>query len=288
MNSTEKRNRLRAILEGELCVRPASVFDALSARMAEDLGFEAGLFAGSTASLAVMGAPDHCVIDLTEFAAQARRICRAGDLPVMVDADHGYGNSLNVRRTVVELENAGVAGLSIEDTDLPTPFGKAGTRSLIPMGEGIAKMKAALDARQDPALVIVGRTSAVGLAPDEAVARVAAYTATGVDALFLSDVNDKTLFEAVSAVATVPLMVGKASADVRNTEFLQSHGVRIDQQTHKPMLAGLLATYETLKKFRDGATVAELDYFASTELVRQLTRADDYDRQLDENLGGMS
>lgn len=280
MTATQKRIRFREILSGDTCVRPASVFDPLSARMAEDLDFEAGMFAGSTASLAILGAPDHCVIDLSEFSEQARRITRAGTLPIMVDADHGYGNSLNVRRTVEELESAGVAGLSIEDTDLPTPFGKAGTRSLIPMAEGVAKMKAALDARRDPALVIVGRTSAIGLAePDEALARATAYAETGVDALFFSDVVDKECFEAIAAAVDLPLMVGKASPEIRNTAYLQAHGVRLYQQTHKPMLAGILATYETLRKFKTGASVAELDYFADAELMRQLTRAEDYERK---------
>jgi carboxyvinyl-carboxyphosphonate phosphorylmutase len=285
MNDSEKRKRFRAILSGDSCVRPASVFDPISARAAEDLGFEAGLFAGSTASLAIMGAPDHCVITLSEFAEQARRVCRAVDMPVMVDADHGYGNSLNVRRSVNELETAGVAGLSIEDTDLPTPFGKAGTRTLIPMDEGAAKMRAAVAARQDPALVIVGRTSAIGLStPKDAVARATLYATTGVDALFFSDVKSRDVFEAVANAVTLPLMVGKAAPEVRDTAFLEAHGVRLDQQTHKPMLAGILATYETLKKFRDGTPVAELDYFAPEELMRRLTRADDYDRELSENL----
>src|SRR5258708_6602610 len=123
MDWTERRRRFRAIFAGTRCVRPASVFDAVSARIAEDLGFEIGMFAGSVASLAVLGAPDLIVVTLTEFAEQAYRICRAGNLPLLVDADHGYGNALNVMRTVQELEAAGVAALTIEDTALPAGFG---------------------------------------------------------------------------------------------------------------------------------------------------------------------
>jgi carboxyvinyl-carboxyphosphonate phosphorylmutase len=285
MDSTQRRKRFREVLAGDKCVRPASVFDPISARIAEDLGFEAGLFAGSTASLTVLGAPDHCVIDLTEFAQQAHRICRASNLPLMVDADHGYGNSLNVRRTVQELETAGVAGLSIEDTDLPTPFGKAGTRSLIPMEEGVAKMKAALDGRQDSELVIVARTSAVGLTtPEDAVLRVKSYAATGVDAVFLSDVTNRETLEAIAAEIDLPLMIGKAPPEVRDTAYFESLGVRIDQQGHKPILAGVRAIYEALKEFRDEEGAAGIKYFASATLVRQLTRADEYDRQMAENL----
>src|ERR1700742_2548363 len=123
MNWIERRERFRAILSGNRCVHPGSVYDAISARIAEDLGFELGMFAGSVASLAVLGAPDLIVLTLSEFADQAYRIGRAAELPLLVDADHGYGNALNVMRTVEELENSGVAALSIEDTDLPRPFG---------------------------------------------------------------------------------------------------------------------------------------------------------------------
>src|SRR5712671_5453634 len=122
MDWTERRRRFRAILAGTRCVRPASVFDAVSARIAEDLGFEAGMFAGSVASLAVLGAPDLIVVTLTEFAEQAYRICRAGNLPLLVDADHGYGNALNVMRTVQELETSGVAAT----VKLPILLGGAG------------------------------------------------------------------------------------------------------------------------------------------------------------------
>jgi 2-methylisocitrate lyase-like PEP mutase family enzyme len=108
MNWTDRRRRFRAILSGNRCVHPGSVFDPISARIAEDLGFEVGMFAGSTASLTVLGAPDLIVLTLSEFAGQAYRINRAGNLPLMVDADHGYGNALNAKRTVEELETAGV------------------------------------------------------------------------------------------------------------------------------------------------------------------------------------
>src|ERR671939_283803 len=122
MHWTERRRRFRGILKGDRCYHPASVFDPLSARIAQDLGFEVGMFAGSTASLTVLGAPDLILITLSEFAGQAYRINRAFDLPLLVDADHGYGNALNVMRTVQELETAGVAALTIEDTLLHSAF----------------------------------------------------------------------------------------------------------------------------------------------------------------------
>src|SRR5262245_14664983 len=154
MHWTDRRKRFRAVLSGERCLHPGSVFDPISARIAEDLGFEIGMFAGSTASLTVLGAPDLIVLTLSEFAGQAYRINRASGLPLLVDADHGYGNALNVKRTVEELETAGVAGLSIEDTVLPTPYGATEIK-LLPIEEGVGKMRAALAGRQDQ----IGRAS---------------------------------------------------------------------------------------------------------------------------------
>jgi len=134
MNWTERRERFRAILSGNRCVHPASVYDAISARIAEDLGFEVGMFSGSIGSMSVLGAPDLVVLTLTEFAGQANRICRAGNLALLVDADHGYGNALNARRTVEELETAGICAMSIEDTVLPRPYGADGKPRLSAVG----------------------------------------------------------------------------------------------------------------------------------------------------------
>src|SRR5438552_8140480 len=161
MNHTERRQRLRKWLAGNQCLSPASVFDALSARVAESVGYELGMLAGSTASSTTLGAPDLIVLTMSEFADQIYRIQRAANLSLLVDADHGYGNALNVMRTVEECEHAGVSGMSIEDTALPVRFGQTGGEELTSVEEGTGKMKAALAARQDPSLVIAGRTSAL-------------------------------------------------------------------------------------------------------------------------------
>ena len=204
MNFTTRRAKYRAILDGDQCVHPASVFDPISARIAEDLGFETGMFAGSIASFTVLGAPDLVVLTLTEFAQQIHRICRAGDLPLMVDADHGYGNALNVMRTVEELETAGVSALTIEDTALPRGFGAAGAE-LLPLDEGVGKMKAALTARTDPALAIAGRTSALRITGlDDTLRRVKAYQQAGVDAIFLAGAATRDEVAAVAAELSLP------------------------------------------------------------------------------------
>src|SRR6202035_2549890 len=189
MTFQKRRETLRAILSGPACIRPGSVYDAISIRIAEDLGFKLGMFGGSVASLAVLGDPDIALITLTEFAEQMRRMSRAAALPVLVDADHGYGNALNVRRTVQELDTAGAAGLTIEDTLLPQAFGETKTQ-LISLDEGVGKMKAALDGRGDPSLVIMARTGAVSITGlEDAIMRAKAYEATGVDALFFTGIK---------------------------------------------------------------------------------------------------
>src|SRR5438128_2343384 len=158
----ERRARLRAVLAEADLSSPGSVFDPLSARLAAHAGYRYGLLGGSIASAVVLGAPDVVVLTLTELADQVRRISRGSDLPFIVDADHGYGNALNVRRTVEELEAAGAAGLTIEDTLLPQAFGQA-KMQLISLEEGVGKMKAGLDSRSDASLVIMARTGAVSV-----------------------------------------------------------------------------------------------------------------------------
>jgi carboxyvinyl-carboxyphosphonate phosphorylmutase len=280
MNLTERRQRYREILAGNRCVHPASVFDPISARAAEDLGFEIGMFAGSIASGTVLGAPDLIVLTLSEFADQIHRICRAGNLSLMVDADHGYGNALNVRRTVEELETAGVSCLTIEDTLLPLSFGNASEGSLISVEEGVGKMKAALSGRQDPNLVVAGRTSALrhGGVP-EAIKRVKAYEQAGVDAVFLAGAQTKAEVEAIHAETRIPLLLGGVGGELTDREFLGANGVKVALQGHLPFAAAVKAVYDTLKALREGVPPADLrDKIASPELMNQLTRRDDYNQ----------
>lgn len=286
MHWTDRRKRFRALLAGDRCVHPGSVYDPISARIAEDLGFEVGMFAGSVASMTVLGAPDLIVLTLSEFAGQAYRINRAGNLALMVDADHGYGNALNARRTVEELETAGVCGLSLEDTELPTPYGTTKPR-LISIEEGVGKMKAALGGRQDPDLCIAGRTSAVTITGlDDAIARGKAYEAAGVDALFFVGVRTRAELDAISAATTLPLILGGVSGDLTDKDYLSARRVRVALQGHQPFAAGVKAVYETLKALRDGVQPGKLQGVASAELMKKVTRDDDYTRWTKDFLGG--
>jgi carboxyvinyl-carboxyphosphonate phosphorylmutase len=272
MTFQKRRETLRAILSGPACIRPSSVYDAISIRIAEDLGFELGMFGGSVASLAVLGDPDIALITLTELAEQMRRMSRASALPVLVDADHGYGNALNVRRTIEELETAGAAGLTIEDTLLPQVFGETKTQ-LISLEEGVGKMKAALDARRDPSLVIVGRTGAVSISSlEDAIVRAKAYEACGIDALFFTGIKTKAELETICEATRLPLILGGAPEAMSDLAYLREQRVRIALQGHAPISAATRAVYETLKALREGLPPKALTGLASADLTVQVTR----------------
>jgi len=274
-----RRHRFRAILAGDACIHPGSVFDPMSARIAEELGYEVGMYAGSTASLTVLGAPDLILLTLTEFADQARRICRAvKTLPVLVDADHGYGNALNAMRTVEELENAGVAAMTLEDTVLPRPFGQ-GQVALTSIAEGLGKIRAALAARDDPSFVIVARSGVVAVnGVADAVERTRAYSASGADALFYTGIRTRAELDAVAAVAGLPIIVGGIEGtEIGDRGYLAARGVRVALLGHQPIMAAQRAIHETLKAMRDGVALKDLPLVPRDTLMARITRAADYD-----------
>ena len=285
----QRREKLRSILNGSACIRPGSVYDATSIRIAEDLGFELGMFGGSVASLVVLGDPDIALITLTELAEQMRRMSRASTLPVLVDADHGYGNALNVRRTVQELETAGAAGLTIEDTLLPQAYGVSEPQ-LISLEEGVGKMRAALDGRRDPALVIMGRTGTRGGGAavssfEECIVRARAYEATGVDALFFTGLTTREQVQAISAATTLPIVLGNTQGELDDAAFLVSQRVKIALQGHTPFAAATQAVYDTLKVLRDGVPPRELKGLPSAQLTGRAMRDADVKARASEFLG---
>jgi carboxyvinyl-carboxyphosphonate phosphorylmutase len=276
MNWTERRERLRAIVDGKRCVYPASVYDGISARIAADVGFEAMMFAGSVGSFSVIAAPDICVLTLTEFAQQAYRINRAGSLPLCVDADHGYGNAMSVKRTVEELETAGVSALTIEDTLLPTAFG-GDEGQLLSIEEGVGKMRAALAGRQDSRLIIVGRTSAIGITGvEDTIARLKAYEAVGVDMLFMAGLKNREQLDAVASAVNKPLFLGSVPEDMMDLDYLSARKVRVCLQGHHQFWAGVQGVYNTLKALREGTRPSELKDVASADMQKKLLRQADY------------
>ena len=278
MTPSDKRNRLRAILQGDVCKSPATVWDALSARVAEAAGFECGILSGAICAATVLGTPDHALHTLSEFAAQVRVITRASELSVFADADQGYGNALNVMRTVEELEHAGLAGLSIEDLALPTQFGRHGAPELIGIPEAIGKLKAALSARRDPSLLIVARTASLRMEPiGQVVERARAYAGTGVDALFLTRLKTLADLDAIRAAVDIPIIVGRAHELARTD--LEARGVRFRLQGHAVLPAVAKAMYDTYLHFKaDGDPEALAPKLATPEHMAQLLRSEDYQR----------
>ena len=280
------RQTLRHLLEGQNCIFPASVHDPISARIADDLGFEMGMFGGSVASLAVLGAPDLILLTLTELVDQARRMTRASSLPIFVDADHGYGNALNVMRTVEELENAGVAGLSIEDTELPKQFARAEGKCLLSIEEGVGKIKAAVAARQDKNLVIAGRTDATPITGiDDTIARLKAYERAGADILFAVGLKTMQQVEALAGVTNRPLFLGGLPVELMDKQVLSEHRVRICLQGHQPFAAAVQAVHDTLQALREGVLPSELDRIADRNLMQRLTRTPEHQENATDFLG---
>ncbi|MDC7826205.1 oxaloacetate decarboxylase [Pseudomonas sp. BLCC-B13] len=266
------RAQFRALLASSACYHTASIFDPMSARIAADLGFEVGILGGSVASLQVLAAPDFALITLSEFVEQATRIGRVARLPVIADADHGYGNALNVMRTVVELERAGVAALTLEDTLLPAQFGRKST-DLIGVDEGVGKIRAALEARVDPDLAIIARTHAGVLEVDEVIRRTQAYQEAGADGICMVGVRDFEHLEVIAQNLSVPLMlVSYGNPSLRDDARLASLGVRIVVDGHAAYFAAIKATYDCLREQR-GIAASDLN---ATELTHKYTQPEDY------------
>lgn len=274
MSHTALRQNFRALLASQSCFETASVFDPMSARIAGDLGFEVGILGGSVASLQVLAAPDFALITLTEFAEQASRIGRVAQLPFIADADHGYGNALNVMRTVEELERAGVAALTIEDTLLPAQFGRKST-DLITIEEGIGKVKAALEARIDPELSIIARTNAGALPVNDIIERTKAYEKAGADGICIVGISDFEHLEQISEHLNVPLMlVTYGNPKLNDTPRLASLGVRVIVKGHAAYFAAIKATYDSLRAQRQ--VTHSTSNLSATELTHTYTLPENY------------
>jgi carboxyvinyl-carboxyphosphonate phosphorylmutase len=274
MNVNERRGRLRQILEGRDCVLAASVADPLSARIGDELGVAVGVLGGSVASLAVLGAPDLIVLTLSELVEQARRITRVARLSLLVDADHGYGNALNVMRTVEELQQAGVSGISIEDTLLPRAHRAPDPFQLISLEEGVDKIRAAVRARSDSGMAILARTSALSLEGVEgAVRRLCAYEQAGADGLFIPGLSRREDLDRIAQEVRLPIVLGGAGAEIlADADYLASRGVRIGFSGHRPYAEAARAFYDAVRAERERLGHAVPERIAPDQLMGRLSR----------------
>jgi methylisocitrate lyase len=264
--------RLRAAWQAG-AIQVPGVFNALVARMAERLGFPAVYLSGAALSAAA-AVPDIGLLTLTEFVEQARVITQATPLPLLCDADTGFGEALNVERTVQLFEGAGAAGIHLEDQQLPKRCGHLSGKALVEPGAMAAKVRAAVAARRDPHFVIIARTDARGVTGfDDAVRRARLYLEAGADAIFPEALESAEEFAEFSRTVPAPLLANM-------TEFgrspnldlgtLGEMGYRLILYPVTTLRAALRAAQDTLTEIRDRGHQREL-------LPQLLTRQDLYD-----------
>lgn len=209
----------------------AGTFNALSARVAADLGFGALYLSGAGVTNMSLGLPDLGFVGLGELAEHTARVRDAVELPLMVDADTGFGNALNVLHTVRTLERSGADAIQLEDQVLPKKCGHFAGKEVIPAGEMVGKLKAAVDARVDPNLLIVARTDAAAVhGIDDAIERAHRYAEAGADVLFIEAMDTAEDVERLPALFDTPQLInivigGKTPTRSRNDLARLGYGV---------------------------------------------------------------
>ena len=272
MTNSSPGRRLRDAFARQPIAVPG-VFNALIAKMAERLGHHAVYLSGGALS-AAYGVPDVGLITLTEFVNEARTIARATTLPLLCDADTGFGEALNVERTVQQFEEAGVAGIHLEDQVLPKRCGHLSGKSLITAEAMAAKLRAAVAAKRDRDFVIIARTDARGAHGfDDAVRRAKLYLAAGADAIFPEALETPDEFAAFAKAVSAPLLAN-------NTEFGRSPNLTVEAfgaLGYSMVLFPLTAFRAALKSARD--TLADLKTLGHQRerLPQMLTRAELYE-----------
>jgi 2-methylisocitrate lyase-like PEP mutase family enzyme len=257
---------LRELLASDEPFVAPGAYDALSARLVEQAGFPAVYMTGFGASASLLGRPDVGLLSFAEMVDHARRLVQAVDLPLIADADNGYGNHLNVMRTIREYEAAGVAALHIEDQVAPKRCGHMAGKQVIPQGEMVEKVRAAMEARQGE-LVIIARTDARAVEGlDAALERARAYREAGADVLFVEAPEDESEIEAIAAAfPDTPLVFN--SVDGGRTpqlplERLKELGFSI---VLRPVATLFAATRAVQEMLRNDETTMRFDEF--TDLI---------------------
>ena len=271
------RESFREVLSRPECTLAANIFDPLSARIAHLLDYEVCVLSGSVGKAANLGVPDGVLSNMSDVVDHCRRITRIADVSLMVDAEDGFGNAVNVVRTVREMEAAGVAGIEIEDNFVPRRFNVADP-GLVSTEEQVGKLEAAVEARTDPTTVIVARSAALGLCPlDEALERVRAYSQTGAEALMLTGAQSREQLEAVHQATSLPLCVLSPPADARNDQAFLNSNMRILMLGNPTFAVAVKAIHDSLKHLKDGGALEDLaGQQAPPDLLRQVNRTDEF------------
>jgi methylisocitrate lyase len=259
-----KGSRIRRALAEKGQLTMPGVYDALSAKIAARAGFEVIFITGYSLSATLLGEPDFGLLTQTEVVAATQRICAVVDIPVIVDADTGYGNAINVIRTVKDLARAGAAGMFLEDQVWPKRCGHMRGKQVIPLDEQLKKLRAAVEAREDSDFFIVARTdSRQALGLDEAIRRGLAFKEAGADAVFVEAPESKEEMGRISSEVPGPLvanMLERGVTPLMGPKELKDLGFELIVWPLAPLYSAaksLADVYTTLR--RDGSTLAILD-----------------------------
>lgn len=256
-----KTSRLRALLRGDAIVIAPGCFNALSALLIEQAGFPAIYVSGAALAGNFLGYPDIGLATMSEVLENARRIVDVTTLPVICDIDTGYGNAVNVVRTVREFESAGVAGVQLEDQVMPKKCGHTEGKQLIAAAEMVQKITAALDARRDPDFVLIARTDAIAVTGlEDALERANAYHEAGADVLFVEaprTVEDmRTITRSVPGPHLANMVEGGGQTPVLPAKELQSLGYTIAIYPVSLWMSSLKAMQEVLAILQEDGTTA--------------------------------
>ena len=276
---SRKNAMYRALLEKSTVTLAANIFDPLSARIAQIVGYDLLVLSGSVGKAANLAAPDIVISTLPDVQDHIRRVTRNTDIPIMVDAEDGFGNAVNVWRCVRELEAAGVSGIEIEDNVVPRQFGVENP-GLNTIATQVGKLKAAAAARTDPTTVIIARTATWGIDREHAVERIKAYGQTGAEAFMLTGVKSKADIEAThKAAPNIPITVlGPPPGVMDDAMFCADNNVKIIMLGNPTYLVAVKSIHDTLKFLKDGGDPGQLTgRQADRELARQIIRADEFE-----------
>ena len=272
------RERFRRVISRPECTLAANIFDPLSARIAHMLDYEVCFLSGSVGKVANLGVPDIVMTNMSDLVDVCRRITRIADVSLMHDGEDGFGNAVNVVRSVKELEAAGVSAIEIEDAIPPLRFNQENP-GLYSQEEQMGKLEAAVAARTDPMTVIIARTTALTHFPlDEAVDRIKAYSQTGVEAIRLAGLRTRVQLEAVHQATPLPLTVlSPPDGMMKDMVFLAANGVRILMAGNPSFGMAVQAVYDCFKHLKEGGALEDLaSREASPELLKQVNRTDEF------------
>ncbi len=280
MNS---RQTLRQLLKRDKLLVAPGCFDGLSARLVEEAGFEAAYLSGGAVARS-MGIPDIGLVTLSESIDRAAQVVATVRIPIIADADTGYGNAVNLVRTVREFERAGVAAIHIEDQITPKRCGHLDGKEVIPMAEMEKKLQAALATRTDPDFCIIARTDARGVNGfDDAIKRGRAFAKLGVDAIFVeAPQSEEELAEIPRRISDVPILVNVfkgGKTPMLPMQRLQEMGYRIaiyPSETQRAAIHAMRKTLDTLK--REGTTESIDDSLTTFKERDRVVGLDDWQK----------